>query len=47
VVAGAGAAGMALLAGPGCGPGTDETNVEKANFILVILDSLRKDHVGA
>jgi hypothetical protein len=43
---------MALLAGPGCDPGTDETKVEKtgvekANVILAILHSLRKDHVGA
>ena len=38
---------MALLAGPGCGSGTEETNAGKANVIVVILDSLRRDHVGA
>ena len=51
-VAGAGAAGMALPGGAGCDSTTDkmkveETNFEKSNVILVILDSLRKDHVGA
>jgi arylsulfatase A-like enzyme len=40
-VAGAGVAGAALLGGSGCGrePGL--------NAILVIIDSLRKDHLGA
>ena len=56
-VAGTGAAGTALLVGSGCGKGTgkmqvDRTNVKKTNVegmnaILVIIDSLRKDHVGA
>jgi arylsulfatase A-like enzyme len=42
-VAGAGAAGAALLGGSGCGSGGGLG----LNVILVILDSLRKDHVGA
>ena len=56
-VAGTGAAGTALLGGSGCGPGTGKlevektnastTNVEGMNVIVVIMDSLRKDHVGA
>ena len=51
-VAGTGAAGTVLLGGSGCDSGTgkmevDRTNVNKANVILVIIDSLRKDHVGA
>ncbi len=56
-VAGTGAAGTALLGGLGCGKGTgkmqvdrtnvNKTNVEGLNVILVIIDSLRKDHVGA
>ena len=51
-VAGAGAAGTVLLGGPGCDAGTDKmkvgkTGVGKTNVILVIIDSLRKDHVGA
>ena len=56
-VAGTGAAGTALLGGSGCGKGTgkmqvdranvNKTNVEGLNVILVIIDSLRKDHVGA
>ena len=40
-VAGAGMAGAALIGGAGCG-GTPEMNV-----VLIIIDSLRKDHVGA
>jgi arylsulfatase A-like enzyme len=40
-VAGAGMAGAALIGGAGCG-GRPEMNV-----VLVIIDSLRKDHVGA
>jgi arylsulfatase A-like enzyme len=56
-VAGTGAAGTVLLGGSGCGEGTgkmevdrtnvNKTNVEGMNVILVIIDSLRKDHVGA
>jgi arylsulfatase A-like enzyme len=42
-VAGAGVAGAALLGGSGCGSGGGLG----LNVILVILDSLRKDHVGA
>ncbi len=42
-VAGAGVAGAALLGGSGCGSGGGL----EANVILVILDTLRKDHVGA
>jgi arylsulfatase A-like enzyme len=42
-VAGAGAGATALLGAPGCASGEGpETNV-----VLIILDSLRKDHVGA
>ena len=37
------AAGAALLGGSGCGSGSGL----ESNVILVILDSLRKDHVGA
>ena len=40
----AGAAGAALLGGSGCYTGGGEPGL---NVILVILDSLRKDHVGA
>jgi arylsulfatase A-like enzyme len=40
-VAGAGMAGAVLIGGAGCG-GAPEMNV-----VLVIIDSLRKDHVGA
>ena len=42
-VAGAGVAGTALLGGSGCSPGGGPG----MNVILVIMDSLRKDHVGA
>ncbi|MGI8909372.1 MAG: sulfatase [Rubrobacteraceae bacterium] len=54
--AGAGAAGMALLGGAGCGPADrlqafpDEylpSGGSRMNVVLVIVDSLRKDHVGA
>jgi arylsulfatase A-like enzyme len=42
----AGAAGAALLSGSGCGfPG--EGSTEPANVLLIIIDSLRPDHVGA
>ena len=40
-VAGAGMAGAALIGGAGCA-GAPEMNV-----VLIIIDSLRKDHVGA
>jgi len=40
-IAGAGMAGAALTGGAGCG-GAPEMNV-----VLIIIDSLRKDHVGA
>jgi arylsulfatase A-like enzyme len=40
----AGAAGAALLGGSGCYTGGGEPGL---NVILVILDSLRKDHLGA
>jgi hypothetical protein len=40
-VAGAGMAGAVLIGGAGCA-GTPEMNV-----VLIIIDSLRKDHVGA
>src|SRR5215212_6324415 len=39
----AGAAGAALLGGTGCGAGGGPG----PNVILVIIDSLRKDHIGA
>src|SRR5919202_5532860 len=39
----AGAAGAALLGGSGCGAGGGSG----LNVVLVIIDSLRKDHVGA
>jgi arylsulfatase A-like enzyme len=42
-VAGTGVAGAALLGGSGCGSGGGP----RSNVILVILDTLRKDHVGA
>jgi arylsulfatase A-like enzyme len=42
-VAGAGMTGAALLGGSGCGSGGGPG----LNIILVILDSLRKDHLGA
>ena len=42
-VAGAGAAGTALLGASGCAPG----GRPEMNVVLVIIDSLRKDHVGA
>jgi arylsulfatase A-like enzyme len=41
--AGAGVAGTALLGGAGCASGGGP----EMNVVLVILDSLRKDHVGA
>ena len=44
-VVGAGAAGAALLGGPACG--SDSGGRPELNVILVIIDSLRKDHVGA
>jgi arylsulfatase A-like enzyme len=40
-VAGAGMAGAALIGGAGCGGATE------MNVVLIIIDSLRKDHVGA
>ncbi len=51
-VTGAGAAGTALLGGSGCTTGMGKMQVGKSkaeamNVILVIIDSLRKDHVGA
>ena len=42
-VAGTGVASAALMGGTGCGSGGEP----RPNIILVILDSLRKDHVGA
>jgi arylsulfatase A-like enzyme len=42
-VAGAGAAGTALLGASGCVPGGEP----EMNVVLIIIDSLRKDHVGA
>ena len=44
-VAGAGAAGTALLGASGCGPGS--AREQELNVVLVIIDSMRKDHVGA
>ncbi|MDQ5812201.1 MAG: sulfatase, partial [Actinomycetota bacterium] len=41
----AGAAGAALLGGSGCATGSGGR--PELNVILVIIDSLRKDHVGA
>jgi hypothetical protein len=56
-VAGAGAAGAAMLGAAGCGTlAKSFTQVpdeylpkggSKVNVILVVLDSLRRDHVGA
>jgi arylsulfatase A-like enzyme len=42
--AGAGVAGTALLGGPGCA--RLRSRASGMNVILIILDSLRKDHVG-
>jgi arylsulfatase A-like enzyme len=52
-VAGAGATGMVLLGAPGCnrltGPPEEylPRGGSRMNVVVVILDSLRKDHVGA
>ncbi len=52
-VAGTGTAGMALLGGAGCAtetvrpPGQPAGGGGVKNVVLVIIDSLRKDHVGA
>ncbi len=42
-VAGAGIAGATLLGGCGPGPGGSD----RANVVLVVVDSLRRDHIGA
>jgi arylsulfatase A-like enzyme len=50
---GAGAAGLTLLAAPGCSVGasqeaaSDYSPGAQPNILLVIIDSLRTDHVGA
>ena len=44
-LAGAGVAGATLLGTAGCG--RTPVNDEQMNVVVVILDSLRKDHVGA
>ncbi|MEJ7842517.1 MAG: sulfatase [Rubrobacter sp.] len=52
---GTGMAGAALLAAAGCDlaervpglPGTTPRNRDGTNVVLVIIDSLRKDHIGA
>ncbi len=43
--AGTGAVGISLLGASGCGSRTNQDSV--TSVILVIIDSLRKDHVGA